>query len=271
MHKITHILAYLLVSLIVFTNQSELNELPNAEGEVVQEERKDFQSSLFYSFTLIFVSEIGDKTFFLVMIYAMSNNWLKTLLVTSAAMLLMNAVSVTVGYVLPFLIYKIYIYWIAVFLFLFFSIHMFIAAFKKENRLVEEQFRKKVKKLEKRKYSSEDIEDRERKLSEPLLREKEKEKDELFSGVFPFIVTMIVGEMGDNSQIATVVMGAVQNYWGVLIGGSVAHVLAILVAIFLGNILVKHLTTRQIHLAGGTMFLLFAISYLLEIFQIKLL
>lgn len=235
--------------------------------EIKSEEKLNFQNSLIYSFSLIFVSEIGDKTFFLVMIYAMANSWFKTLIITSTAMLTMNAVSVSVGYLLPFLLYKIWIYWIAVFLFLGFSITMFRHAFTKENKLVEDQFKKKVSKLEKKVHKD----DPENKLTEPLLQEKEKEKEKgVFNQTWAFMITLILGEMGDNSQIATIVMGAVQNFWGVVIGGSLAHVLAIVVAIFLGRVLVKHLTTRQVHIAGGTMFLIFAISYIFEIYEVKL-
>jgi len=74
--------------------------------------------------------------------------------------------------------------------------------------------------------------------------------------------TLIMAELGDKSQIAAIVIGATQNFYGVLIGTSLAHSLCTVIAIVFGKIFSKYVTTRQITIIGGFIFLIFAAFFL---------
>jgi len=146
---------------------------------------------------------------------------------------------------------------------------MFYSAFKKESKLVEEKFKKTVKKLEKEHQNNNEDDYRTiQLLNEPLISENKKPPI-VFNSIWPFIFSMVIGELGDNSQIATIIMAASKNFLGVIVGGSLAHACCTLVAILFGQFISKTITNRQIHLIGGVLFTIFAIAYLLEIYNIK--
>ena len=74
---------------------------------------------------------------------------------------------------------------------------------------------------------------------------------------------LIVSEIGDKSEITTIVIAALYNLTGVLIRTMLAYVCTIIMAIALGKIISKYITETQINFTGGIIFLLFALQILL--------
>lgn len=237
-------------------------------------EKKNFRDSFLSGFSLIFISEIGDKTFFLTMIFAASNSFFKTLFLTGITMLSMNAISLLIGYSLPFLLYREYIDWIGIFVFLVFGIILLYQGFTMESKYIDEEFQEVAREIRSRtssvaKFS--DLVDVENKdLKENILGENGNEEltnKNISSKALTataYITSLIVAELGDRSQITAIVIGAINNFYGVLLGTSLAFLLCIMTAIFFGNFLKKVLTTKELTLIGASVFLLFSLIYLLE-------
>lgn len=239
----------------------------------LQDDNKDFWTSFISSFTLIFISEIGDKTFFLVMIYSLSNSLLKTFLVNAFAMSFMTIAAVVLGASFSMFLNKTIINIVALFVFAGFAGKMFHSAATKESKLIEDKFISKLNKMEKKnpkKVDDNEVIEKNKDLEAPLLDNK-KNESRLLGDTWQFITALTIGELGDGSQVATVVMAASQNFYGVLAGGCLAHMCDSLVAMILGNLIAKHLTTKQIYICGGVTFTVFSISYLIQLFGYSLL
>ena len=81
-----------------------------------------FLGSLGQSFTIIFLSELADRTFILVLIYASKLSWMPLLLTGLLSMGLMNILAISIGYLVPLILVKDVIDWIGFFCFLIFGI-----------------------------------------------------------------------------------------------------------------------------------------------------
>ena len=66
-------------------------------------------------------------------------------------------------------------------------------------------------------------------------------------------------EWGDRSQIATVSLAAVYNPYGVTAGAVLGHMLCTGTAVVGGQLLAMRISQRTVAVAGGVLFLLFAV------------
>ena len=99
---------------------------PFIEDPIIAGQTADdlFISGFTQSFLLVFLAEIGDKTFIMVMLLANKmNKWLLWLLAT-IAMNIMNAISVTIGTIFPLFMPKIVISIVVIALFFTFGLKM---------------------------------------------------------------------------------------------------------------------------------------------------
>ena len=78
---------------------------------------ESFIKSITQSFTLIFLSELGDRTFILVVIYVAKLSWFLLLVTSFLSMGLMNILAIFIGYLVPLLLVKELIDWIGFFFF----------------------------------------------------------------------------------------------------------------------------------------------------------
>jgi lysylphosphatidylglycerol synthetase-like protein (DUF2156 family) len=98
-------------------------ELPN-EDTTIADPDAYFWSGLTQSFILVFLAEIGDKTFIMVMLLANKMNKLVLWFLATVAMNIMNAISVTIGSIFPLFIPKIVISIVVIVLFFIFGLKM---------------------------------------------------------------------------------------------------------------------------------------------------
>ena len=82
----------------------------------------------------------------------------------------------------------------------------------------------------------------------------------LASGILwqSFILTF-VAEWGDRSQIATIALAAQKNPYGVTAGGILGHACCTGLAVVGGRMLAASISERTVALAGGVLFVLFAV------------
>jgi putative Ca2+/H+ antiporter (TMEM165/GDT1 family) len=223
---------------------------------------KSFSDSFISGFGLIFISELGDRTFFMIMIYAATNSFIKTFLLSSVTMLLLNLISLSLGFALPFFLYRDLIDWVGILVFTVFGLKMLYDAYYMEDSLIEDELEEVQEELAKEAEleSAAKKEDDEYDNLKVNLLENEKKKAN-FKSTWAFVSGLVIAEIGDKSQISAIVLGAINNFYGVLLGTSLAFLVCIVTSMLFGAMLAKKLTHKQLTICGGVMFLLFAIVY----------
>jgi len=76
-----------------------------------------------------------------------------------------------------------------------------------------------------------------------------------------FLMTF-VAEWGDRSQIATIALASSKDPIGVTMGGVIGHCICTGLAVIGGRILASRISEKHVNLAGGCMFIFFAIASL---------
>ena len=90
-----------------------------------------------------------------------------------------------------------------------------------------------------------------------------------FNQPMKIILTILVTEMGDRSQISAIGLAAQYPFWIVAFAGSIGHIFALILAILFGKAVSEYTTEKWINITGGILFLIFSaysilIYYVLE-------
>jgi len=218
------------------------------------------------SISVIIVSELGDKTFFIAAIMAMKHARSTVFAGAIAALGIMTLLSALGGTLVTTIIPRAYTYYLSAFLFFVFGVKML-----KEGHDMS---------------ADEGQEEYEEVQADLRRREEEAEKDPELGGAvgnsagkpasstsfsrflrrfFPRIFLQsltltFLAEWGDRSQIATVVLAARENLAGVVIGGTLGHALCTGLAVIGGRMIAQRISVRTVTLVGGVVFIVFAIS-----------
>ena len=186
------------------------------------------------------------------------------------ALIIMTILSTVIGYALPLLLPKIYTHYASIALFIFFGLKLLQEA----RELYSQKGNKKNEELEEVeeqlgvKGDDDDAEhhhDLEAGESSPKLnQDSQKKPKEKLSAFSAFTVLMqaftltFVAEWGDRSQIATISLAASNDPIGVCLGSVVGHALCTGLAVVGGRFLATRISEKQVALAGGIVFLIFA-------------
>lgn len=210
------------------------------------------------AFALIFISEIGDKTFFIAALLAMQYDKTMVLCGSVAALSLMTILSVVIGRIfqsvpaqfqttLPIGEYA------AVTLLAFFGLKSIKDAWELPSNVgkspgVSPELGELVEaeELVKEKVS--------KNLKSPL---------EILSKSFSLV---FFAEWGDRSMLATIALGAAQSPWGVACGAITGHLFATSLAILGGAFLANYISEKLVGYMGGVLFLIFAAATLFGVF-----
>lgn len=217
------------------------------------------------SLSVIIVSEIGDKTFFISAILAMKHSRFIVLLGAMAAMVLMTFLSSMMGFATTF-IPRTYTFYASTFLFVFFGVKLLkegLAMSPEEEREELEEvtmvLKQKEEEMEKSRAPPADIEGG---SIEPDSRKNRWLRD-IHSGVMAQAFLMnFLAEWGDRSQIATIALAARENVWGVMFGGVLGHLICNTIAVLGGRLLAQKISVRTVTVIGGCVFLFFALTSL---------
>ena len=212
-----------------------------------------FLPSVIQSFGIIFVSEIADRTFILVLIYASKLNWLPLLITGLLAMGLMNILAIGIGYLVPLILVKGIIDWIGFGCFLLFGIFSIYDYFTKESKKLHEVL---LEEQEEQSNSYKSFTDSEFNI-QPI--NQNRNTFAICCELFGFLCA---SELGDKSEITTIAIAAIYDLYGVLIGTMLAYFSTIVLAACLGHILSKYLSEKTMNLIGGIIFLFFAFQIL---------
>jgi Ca2+/H+ antiporter, TMEM165/GDT1 family len=232
-----------------------------AKGKNLVELDFGFMHAFLASLSVIIVSELGDKTFFIAAIMAMRHPRLTVFAGAMLALGLMTILSALLGYATT-IIPRWITYYTSCLLFAIFGIKMLREAYtmdvneaQEEYEEVQTELRKKDEELEKQ--STTDVET-------GIIRTPQRRiLYSLFSRIFlqSFTLTFLA-EWGDRSQIATIILAARDEVIGVIIGGTLGHALCTSLAVLGGRCIAQHISIKTVHLVGGIVFLIFALSAL---------
>lgn len=265
-----------------------------------------FWKTFIDSFLLIFISEIGDKTFILLLFFTAKSNKKTIIFAALIALLLMNFFSIFLGYAVEMLLYKNIIEWLSSFIFIFYGFILISDGWHLHTKTFEVKYIAQLKdEIKKNKHlmirKKTDMEspliDREKEESEmkDFIDEEEDENAmsprpiRLFSDaqlssnednnnidkeegennlnlLWSFISTLILAECGDRTQVATMLCAVAFNVPGVIAGTSLAIILDIMVAVFAGHYIAKYLTEKHMNYVSGIIFLFFGV----QIFLLKI-
>lgn len=209
------------------------------------------ESSFVQALSLIFVSELGDKTFFIATLLAARASKLLTFTGCAGALAFMTIVSVAIGQVFhavpPALTRGLPLDdYVAIASFIFFGVKALIDAssIEDDGGGIEEE-----------------REEAEKTLKDAGTAEK---------GGWPLVVEActltLVAEVGDRSQLATIALGAAGSPFSVAGGAILGHCCATGLAVLGGSFISRYLSERVIGIVGGILFLVFAATTALGLF-----
>ncbi|XP_041114186.1 transmembrane protein 165-like [Polyodon spathula] len=215
--------------------------------------------------SVIIVSELGDKTFFIAAIMAMRYNRLTVLAGAMLALGVMTCLSVLFGYATT-IIPRIYTYYVSTALFAIFGIRMLREGLKmsadegqEELEEVQAEIKKKDEELQRSKLvnGSPDVEAGAGSMM------PQKSWHNIISPIFVQAFTLtFLAEWGDRSQLTTIVLAAREDPFGVAVGGTLGHCLCTGLAVIGGRMIAQKISVRTVTIVGGIVFLAFAFSAL---------
>lgn len=223
------------------------------------------------SFSVIIVSEIGDKTFFVAAIMAMRHPRWTVFLAAISALIVMTLLSVFLGMATT-IIPRMLTHYLSIGLFVIFGLKMLREGWimtdeesKGELEEVELTLSKRDSiDLEYNITGSSNTEDPETGVvrsvpTVPFLTKIKRKLMAFFSLVFleTFAMTF-VAEWGDRSQITTIILAAREDPFGIALGAIIGHSICSALAVIGGRFLAQLISVRTVTLIGAVVFLLFA-------------
>ena len=246
--------------------------------------KTSFLSSIAYSFSFVFVTDLTDKSVFLIILLYQKIPTLILFIISLFSVLLMNYLSILVGCYITKLISLVYLEIIACILFITFGILSIIESRKKENQVKDlmEKTKKELNYSENDDYQlmSEDIETNYESNSElkypSTLRTNsnisninvinENNNNEINTGLIIAIIIMLcLSDFGDKSQITVMTMAAIYDFYGILIGSTLALVGTVTIAVLFGAWICDKISTKLLFLIGGILFLIFGCEILINV------
>lgn len=243
---------------------------PHPEGPVVSEDDSSkgnlgFIHAFVASISVIIVSELGDKTFFIAAIMAMRYNRLTVLAGAMLALGFMTCLSVLFGFATT-IIPRIYTYYVSTALFAIFGVRMLREGLRmspdegqEELEEVQAEIKKKDEELQRTKLANgaPDIE------AGSGTASPQGKWHGFISPIFLQALTLtFLAEWGDRSQLTTIILAAREDPFGVAVGGTLGHCLCTGLAVIGGRMIAQKISVRTVTIIGGIVFLAFAFSAL---------
>jgi putative Ca2+/H+ antiporter (TMEM165/GDT1 family) len=249
-----------------------------------------FSSSFIQSFILIFISEIADKTFIIILLFSAKRKSVYTFFAALISILFANYLSIFIGLSIDLLLYKNVIDWLAFFLLIIYGISTLSDAFemsekKVEDRylnLIEIEYKQKKKTIKEKQFSRKSvikldaIKDQEsniekfNELKEPMMGKENLnmtieqhtittvDDDEETNLMFYWLLfsSIFTAECGDKSQTSTIIISAVFNIYGVIFGTTLALIICVYLNFYYGHSMANYMTEKHVNLICGICFLL---------------
>ena len=219
-----------------------------------------FVSGFINSLLVILVTEIGDKTFFIAAVLAMSNGRMIVYLGAMSALAVMHVLSSIMGYALPNILPRAYTHFASACLFVYFGLKLLRDAYEMKGEGPSEELQEVEEELISKKegeggaHGDEEVGNG----SNPTKAFTSQSKAEWAVFTQAFTLTFLA-EWGDRSQIATIALAASKNVMGVIVGGLLGHAFCTGLAVVGGRLLAAKISERTVAMVGGLLFMVFAV------------
>jgi Ca2+/H+ antiporter, TMEM165/GDT1 family len=237
-----------------------------------------FIHAFFASISVIVVSEIGDKTFFIAAIMAMKHPRLTVYVGAMFALGLMTLLSALMGNILTKIIPKVYTYYASSFLFALFGLKMLREGWNMENEDASEEYEEANTALKENEEYEKNSTGKDLEAGGNASNGGSTSGEithgfmfitrrfvimfrKYLSAIFlqAFVLTFLA-EWGDRSQISTIILGARENMIGTVLGGTIGHGICTGLAVIGGRMIAQRISVRTVTLVGAFVFLFFAFS-----------
>ncbi|XP_012235683.1 putative divalent cation/proton antiporter TMEM165 isoform X2 [Linepithema humile] len=239
-------------------------KLPEFVSEKPQD-RLGFLHAFIAALSVIVVSELGDKTFFIAAIMAMKHPRLTVFVGAISALALMTILSVVFGYAAT-IIPRAYTYYISTLLFALFGLKMLRDGYYMSPTEAQEELEEVQSDLRKRddEYEKETASTLVQDAETGVIRKATKASAlMLLSRILLQAFTLtFLAEWGDRSQLTTIILAAREDVYGVVLGGILGHSFCTGLAVLGGRIIAQRISVRTVTIIGGLVFLLFAVTAL---------
>ena len=211
-----------------------------------------FWGAFLNSIAMIVVTELGDKTFFIAAILAMQHDRMIVYVGAVGALAAMTVLSAAIGFALPNLLPRMYTHYAATVLFAYFGFRLLKDAYEMDSSQPNEELEEVEQELGVDKKG--DIEGGNSSLAQ-MTPAKWSILTQSFTLTF-------LAEWGDRSQIATIALASAKDPIGVTLGGILGHGMCTGLAVLGGRLLATRISERTVAIAGGALFLVFAVHSL---------
>jgi Ca2+/H+ antiporter, TMEM165/GDT1 family len=194
--------------------------------------------------SIITVSELGDKTFFIAMYLAMRHSRQLVLPAVIAALAAMTVLSVAVGQVASFLP-KDLIHHAEIGLFLGFGIKLLYDAWRMSPSTSCDEVLEEAK-------------------AAVVEAEKQLNQKSAWAIMAEAFTLTFLAELGDRTQFATISLAVDNNPIGVTAGAILGHSICALIAVTCGKLVCGRISERQLTFIGGCLFIIFGIVAIFE-------
>lgn len=224
------------------------------------------ETGFYQAFSLVFVSELGDKTFFIAGLLAMKTSRWISAVGSIGALTVMTLISVAIGQIFHVVpaglgdgipIDDI----CAALAFLFFGLKTLKEAFDMDDGNTSSDGDDDTN-------GAKNGMDGELAEAEETVNENQNNflNKNTLGQIASVFALVFAAEFGDRSFLSTIALSAAQKPLAVAGGAIAAHALATGVAVTGGSVVAKYLSEKVIGLIGGSLFLIFAVTTILGIF-----
>lgn len=214
------------------------------------------------SLSVIVVSELGDKTFFISAIMSMRHSRLTVYLGAMTALIFMTIMSALLGFATT-VIPRWLTYYTSSALFAIFGVRMLREGYNMSADEGQEEYEEVQADLRKRDEEAEKTTPGDVETGTVFRLPYRRFLYRIFSRVFLQALTLnFLAEWGDRSQISTIILGAREEVFGVILGASIGHMICTGLAVLGGRFIAQKISIRTVTLVGGIVFIIFALSAL---------
>ncbi|XP_059055739.1 transmembrane protein 165 isoform X1 [Achroia grisella] len=219
-----------------------------------------FWQGFLASLSVVIVSELGDKTFFIAAIMAMKHPRVIVFAGAISALVFMTILSAAFGWIAT-VIPRVYTYYASAALFAIFGLKMLRDGWKMNPNEGQEELEEVQTELKRREDQDEKEETLDM-LEQGQQESRRRKRNAVFKVLLQAASLTFLAEWGDRSQLATVVLATREDAIGVVVGGSLGHALCTGLAVIGGRMVAQKISVRTVTIIGGIVFLFFAVSAL---------
>ncbi|KAG5507280.1 hypothetical protein GH5_07372 [Leishmania sp. Ghana 2012 LV757] len=219
------------------------------------------------SLSMILVSEIGDKTFFIACLMSMRHPKMTVYVGALGALAAMTVLSALMGVVVPNLLSVQVTQMLAMVLFMAFGgkiLYDELIRKKADDEESEDEMSEAAAALRRR--DPNDAAETGSIASSAYVSAPARRWRKLLNPVMVEAFTLtFVAEWGDRSQLATIALAAAKNAYGVTVGGILGHALCTGGAVLCGNLIAQRVSMKTVNIVGGVLFIVFGLVTFYEL------